>query len=64
MGKKSFFLGEVGQAARMKLVVNMIMGGMMAAFCEGMALGQQRGLDGDRSWRFSMTERWPTRCSR
>ena len=26
MGKQSYFLGEVGQAARMKLVVNAIMG--------------------------------------
>ncbi len=24
MGKKSFFLGEVGQAAKMKLVINMV----------------------------------------
>ncbi len=46
MGKKSFFLGDVGQGARMKLVVNLIMGGMMTAFCEGMALGGKAGLDG------------------
>lgn len=26
MGKKSFFLGEVGNGAKMKLVVNMVMG--------------------------------------
>lgn len=26
MGKKAFYLGEVGHGARMKLVVNMIMG--------------------------------------
>jgi len=44
MGKKRLFLGEVGQAARMKLVVNMIMGGMMASFCEGLALGSKAGL--------------------
>lgn len=29
----------------MKLVVNMIMGGMMAIFCEGLALGQKAGLE-------------------
>jgi 3-hydroxyisobutyrate dehydrogenase/2-hydroxy-3-oxopropionate reductase len=46
MGKKSHYLGAVGQGARMKLVVNMIMGGMMTAFCEGMALGRKAGLDG------------------
>ncbi len=34
MGKKSFYLGATGAAARMKLVVNMIMGAMMGAFCE------------------------------
>lgn len=38
MGKKRIFLGEVGQAARLKLVVNMIMGGMMTAFSEGLSL--------------------------
>ena len=48
MGKKSFFFGEIGQAARMKLVINMIMGGMMTAFCEGLALGQQGGLKGEQ----------------
>lgn len=46
MGKKHLYLGAVGQGARMKLVVNLIMGGMLAAFCEGMALGQKGGLDG------------------
>ena len=48
LGKKRLYLGAVGQGARMKLVVNMIMGGMMAAFCEGMALGQKGGLDGSQ----------------
>lgn len=45
MGKKVLFLGETGQGAKMKLVVNMVMGGMMAAFCEGLALGEREGLD-------------------
>lgn len=44
MGKASFFLGEVGAGANMKLVVNMIMGSMMVAFAEGLALAQQAGL--------------------
>jgi len=48
MGKLSPYLGETGQGARMKLVVNMIMGGMMTAFCEGLALGQRGGLDGQQ----------------
>lgn len=44
MGKKALYLGEVGHGANMKLVVNMVMGGMMAIFCEGLALGEQAGL--------------------
>ncbi len=46
MGKLCPYLGECGQAARMKLVVNLIMGGMMTAFCEGLSLGIKAGLDG------------------
>lgn len=44
MGKKSFLLGPVGSGARMKLVVNGVMGSMMAAFAEGMALADTAGL--------------------
>lgn len=32
MGKSRYFLGDVGAASRMKIVVNMIMGGMLACF--------------------------------
>ncbi|KAK3259053.1 hypothetical protein CYMTET_31931 [Cymbomonas tetramitiformis] len=39
MGKAHFFLGAVGKGAEMKLVVNMVMGSMMAAFAEGLELG-------------------------
>ncbi len=45
MGKKIVYLGETGNGAMMKLVVNMIMGGMMSVFCEGLALGGKAGLD-------------------
>ena len=45
MGKKRTFAGEVGQGARLKLVVNMIMGGMMSAFCEGLTLARESRLD-------------------
>jgi len=45
MGKKVLYLGEVGNGANMKLVVNMVMGGMMSIFCEGLALGEKAGLD-------------------
>ncbi len=44
MGKKILFLGEVGQGAQMKLVVNLVMGGMMSILCEGLALGGKTGL--------------------
>ncbi|CAL5375932.1 unnamed protein product [Camellia sinensis] len=45
MGKSRFFLGDVGNGAAMKLVVNMIMGSMMASFSEGMLLSEKVGLD-------------------
>ncbi|PSC68561.1 glyoxylate succinic semialdehyde reductase chloroplastic [Micractinium conductrix] len=44
MGKASFFLGDVGAGANMKLVVNMIMGSMMASWAEGLSLAKQCGL--------------------
>lgn len=45
MGKKILFLGETGNAARMKLANNLVMGGMLTALCEGMALASESGLD-------------------
>lgn len=45
MGKKSFYLGDVSNGANMKLVINMIMGSMMAAFAEGLTLAERVGLD-------------------
>jgi len=45
MGKASFYLGEVGMGAKMKLVVNMIMGSMMVAFAEGLSLASKSGLE-------------------
>ncbi|CAG5105888.1 Oidioi.mRNA.OKI2018_I69.chr1.g2541.t1.cds [Oikopleura dioica] len=45
ISKKWFFLSEVGSAARMKLVVNSIMGAQMAALAEGMALAEKCDLD-------------------
>eukprot|EP00405_Crypthecodinium_cohnii_P019196 CAMPEP_0206466240 /NCGR_PEP_ID=MMETSP0324_2-20121206/28337_1 /ASSEMBLY_ACC=CAM_ASM_000836 /TAXON_ID=2866 /ORGANISM="Crypthecodinium cohnii, Strain Seligo" /LENGTH=289 /DNA_ID=CAMNT_0053939311 /DNA_START=86 /DNA_END=955 /DNA_ORIENTATION=+ len=46
MGKKTFFLGDVGAGARMKLVVNMVMAMNMEALSEGLALGSKAGLKG------------------
>lgn len=45
MGKASFFLGEIGQATRMKLVVNMTMGTMMASLGESLVLAEAAGLN-------------------
>ncbi|KAK4269214.1 hypothetical protein QN277_022402 [Acacia crassicarpa] len=45
MGKSRFYLGDVGNGAAMKLVVNMIMGSMMASFSEGLLLTEKAGLD-------------------
>eukprot|EP00281_Chroomonas_sp_CCMP1168_P030584 CAMPEP_0206241376 /NCGR_PEP_ID=MMETSP0047_2-20121206/16459_1 /ASSEMBLY_ACC=CAM_ASM_000192 /TAXON_ID=195065 /ORGANISM="Chroomonas mesostigmatica_cf, Strain CCMP1168" /LENGTH=350 /DNA_ID=CAMNT_0053666261 /DNA_START=51 /DNA_END=1103 /DNA_ORIENTATION=+ len=44
MGKKHKFLGEVGAGAKMKLVVNMVMSTMLAAFSEGIVLTEFAGL--------------------
>ncbi|XP_024027911.1 glyoxylate/succinic semialdehyde reductase 2, chloroplastic isoform X1 [Morus notabilis] len=45
MGKSRFYLGDVGNGAAMKLVVNMVMGSMMASFAEGLLLSEKAGLD-------------------
>ena len=47
MGKASFHLGGVGQGTKMKLIVNMVMGTMMGAFSEGMALCDATGISQD-----------------
>ncbi len=41
LGKKHLYLGAVGKAAAMKLLVNMTMGGMMTLLCEALALGKR-----------------------
>mmetsp|Transcript_4813 Transcript_4813/g.7410 ORF Transcript_4813/g.7410 Transcript_4813/m.7410 type:complete len:316 (-) Transcript_4813:3228-4175(-) len=49
MGKASHFFGtEVGYGTRAKLVVNSLMGTMLSAFGEGLALAQSVGLDGKK----------------
>ena len=45
MGKKSFYFPKMGQCAQMKLIITMIMGTMMTAFAEGLALGDRIGLE-------------------
>jgi 3-hydroxyisobutyrate dehydrogenase-like beta-hydroxyacid dehydrogenase len=45
ISKASYYLGETGQGAKMKLVVNMVMGAMMASLSEGLALAEKAKLD-------------------
>lgn len=44
IGKNSFFLGDVGNASRMNLVLQMISGIQVAALAEAMALADRAGL--------------------
>lgn len=44
MGKHSFFLGEVGSASKMNLVLQLMMGVAIAGVAEGMALADRAGL--------------------
>jgi len=48
MGKAAFLFGPVGQGSRMKLVVNMVMGVMMGALGEGVALCEAADLPADQ----------------
>jgi len=45
MGKSNYFVGEVGSATKMKLVVNSIMANMLASLAEGMKLSAAVDLD-------------------
>jgi 3-hydroxyisobutyrate dehydrogenase-like beta-hydroxyacid dehydrogenase len=45
LGKKILYLGDTGNATRMKLANNLVMGGMLTALCEGMALAAKSNLD-------------------
>ena len=45
LGKKLLYLGHVGKASAMKLANNLVMGGALAALCEGLALAEKSGID-------------------
>jgi len=47
MGKADFYYGSTGAGSKMKLVVNMVMGNMMCALGEGLALCQASELPAD-----------------
>jgi 3-hydroxyisobutyrate dehydrogenase len=44
MGKNSFYLGEVGNASKMNLVLQTMIGVTLAGLAEGMALADRAGL--------------------
>lgn len=48
MGKATHYFGEIGSGTRAKLVVNSLMGTMMAAFSESLVLAQSVGLDAQK----------------
>ncbi|XP_076810641.1 uncharacterized protein LOC143453254 isoform X2 [Clavelina lepadiformis] len=45
LGKKTFFLGELGSGGNTKLIVNMLMGSFMASLAEGLSLAEKAGVD-------------------
>jgi 3-hydroxyisobutyrate dehydrogenase len=47
-GKAIFYLGEPGLATRMKLVNNLVLGSLMAALGEAVALGESAGIDKEK----------------
>jgi len=47
MGKKSVYLGSIGNGAKMKLVVNMMLGAMTCTFSEAIGLCEKSGLKRD-----------------
>lgn len=48
MGKLYPYLGKTGQGTNMKLVINMIMGGMISIFSEGLSLAQKSSIDSQK----------------
>jgi len=45
LGKRLWYLGEVGQGAKMKILVNLVMGAMMEALAEAFSLSKKCGLE-------------------
>lgn len=48
MGKQVIRCGDIGQGTDMKLVINLMLGGMMALLAEGLAVSEVLGLAGER----------------
>ena len=47
MGKKTIYLGEVGNGSNMKMLINLLLAQSMLAFSEALVLGEEMGLDQD-----------------
>ncbi|MFQ6111248.1 MAG: NAD(P)-dependent oxidoreductase, partial [Nitrospinota bacterium] len=48
IGKRLFYMGESGSGALAKLVVNLVLGLNRLALAEGLTLGMQAGIEGER----------------
>lgn len=48
MGRQVVRCGRIGQGTHMKLVINLMLGGMMSLLAEGMAMGEAFGLNAER----------------
>jgi glyoxylate/succinic semialdehyde reductase len=48
MGKAAFYFGPVGSGSKMKLVVNMVMGTVLASLAEGIALAEAASLSAEQ----------------
>jgi len=44
MGTKAIHCGDIGSGTMMKLMINMLLGSMMASFCEALVFGKKVGL--------------------
>ena len=45
MGNSNIYCGDLGQATKMKLTINLLLGNMLQAFTEALVFGQKQGLD-------------------
>jgi len=45
MGNSNIYCGALGQATKMKLTINLLLGNMLQAFTEALVFGQKQGLD-------------------
>jgi len=61
MGKRAFYLGEIGCATKMKLTTNLLLGSVLAGLAEALALAEKIGLDHDEV--MQILDMSPVSCS-